>query len=138
MFVSHIHSGEGNCDWRSQEKQSWILDGGIWREKIHKKQGSQEQFNVRLYASHSVFPLQPKDSSPASSSVYGIFQARILKWVAISSSRGSSQPRVEPASPVSPALQVDSLPTCCEVKNSDSWKRCGITHFKAIDLVFQK
>ena len=27
------------------------------------------------------------------SSVYGIFQARILQWVAISSSRGSSQPR---------------------------------------------
>ena len=27
------------------------------------------------------------------SSVHGIFQARILKWVAISSSRGSSQPR---------------------------------------------
>ena len=31
-------------------------------------------------------------SLPASSA-HGIFQARILKWVAISSSRGSSQPR---------------------------------------------
>ena len=33
------------------------------------------------------------DSSPLVSSVCEIFQARILEWVAISSSRGSSQPR---------------------------------------------
>ena len=33
------------------------------------------------------------DCSLPSSSVYGIFQARILEWVAISSSRGSSRPR---------------------------------------------
>ena len=31
--------------------------------------------------------------SPLGSSVHGIFQARIPEWVAISSSRGSSQPR---------------------------------------------
>ena len=31
-----------------------------------------------------------KDCSPPDSSVHGIFQARILKWVVISSSRGSS------------------------------------------------
>ena len=35
----------------------------------------------------------PMDCSPPGSSVHGIFQARVLKWVAISSSRGSSQPR---------------------------------------------
>ena len=33
------------------------------------------------------------DCSSPSSSVYGIFQARILEWVAISASRGSSWPR---------------------------------------------
>ena len=33
------------------------------------------------------------DHSPSGSSVHGISQARILKWVAISFSRGSSQPR---------------------------------------------
>ena len=32
-------------------------------------------------------------SSPPGSSVHGIFQARILEWVAISSRKGSSQPR---------------------------------------------
>ena len=33
------------------------------------------------------------DCSPPGSSVHGILQARILQWVAISSSRGFSQPR---------------------------------------------
>ena len=35
----------------------------------------------------------PMDCSPPGSSVHGMFQARILEWVAISSSRKSSQPR---------------------------------------------
>ena len=35
----------------------------------------------------------PMDYSPPGSSVHGILQARILEWVAISCSRGSSQPR---------------------------------------------
>ena len=33
------------------------------------------------------------DCSPPGSSVHWIFQARILEWVAVPSSRGSSQPR---------------------------------------------
>ena len=36
---------------------------------------------------------EPMDYSPTVSSVHEILQARILYWVAISSSRGSSQPR---------------------------------------------
>ena len=35
----------------------------------------------------------PMDCSPPGSSVHGISQARILEWVAISFSRGSSKPR---------------------------------------------
>ena len=35
----------------------------------------------------------PMDCSPPGSSVHGILQARILEWVAIFFSRGSSQPR---------------------------------------------
>ena len=35
----------------------------------------------------------PMDCSPPGSFVHGILQARILEWVAISFSRGSSQPR---------------------------------------------
>jgi len=39
------------------------------------------------------------DCSPPGPSVRGILQARILEWVAIPSSRGCSQPRIEPMSP---------------------------------------
>ena len=35
----------------------------------------------------------PMGCSPPGSSVHGDLQARILEWVAMSSSRGSSQPR---------------------------------------------
>ena len=48
------------------------------------------------------------DCSPPGCSVHGISQARILKWVAISFSRGSSRPGIEPGSP---ALQLDALPS---------------------------
>ena len=42
----------------------------------------------------SVVPdsVRPHGLYPAGSSVYGILQARILEWVAMPSSRGSSQP----------------------------------------------
>ena len=51
----------------------------------------------------------PMDCSlPRFSSIHGIFQARLLEWVAISFSRVSSQPRIEPGSP---ALQADALPS---------------------------
>ena len=56
---------------------------------------------------------KPMDSSPPGSSLHGILQARILEWVAISFSRGSSQLRNQPMSSVSPSLQAlkaDSLP----------------------------
>ena len=52
----------------------------------------------------------PMDSSLSGSSVHGIFQAKTLKWVIISFSRGSSPPRIEPRSLASPTLQADSLP----------------------------
>ena len=42
--------------------------------------------HVRLFAT-------PMDCSPPGSSIHGIFQARVLEWVAISFSRGSSWPR---------------------------------------------
>ena len=48
------------------------------------------------------------DCSLPGSSPLGTFQARILKWVVISSSRLSPDPGIEP---VCPALQGDSLPT---------------------------
>ena len=46
----------------------------------------------------------PMDCGPPGSSVHGILQARILVWVAVPSSRGSSLPRIEPVALMSPAL----------------------------------
>ena len=40
-----------------------------------------------------VWLCDPVDCSPPGFSIHGILQARILEWVAISFSRGSSQPR---------------------------------------------
>ena len=48
------------------------------------------------------------DCRPPGSSVHGILQARILKWVTIPFSRGSPDPGIEHGSP---ALQADSLPS---------------------------
>ena len=60
-----------------------------------------------LLLSH-VQPFVAPDCRPPGSFVRGILQARILEWVAMPSSRGSPQPRIEPRSPV---LQADSLPS---------------------------
>ena len=53
------------------------------------------KWSVRVFYVASVMSdlLWPMDCSPPGSSVRGIFQARILEWVAISFSRGSSRPR---------------------------------------------
>ena len=50
--------------------------------------------HICILCVHSVMSnsLQPIECNLAASSVHGIFQARILEWVVISSSRGSSQP----------------------------------------------
>ena len=54
-------------------------------------------YNAKVYQVSSVQSCptlcDPKDCSLPGSSVHGISQARILEWVAISFSRGSSQPR---------------------------------------------
>ena len=49
------------------------------------------------------------DCSPPGPSVHETLQARILKWVAISSSKGQLRCRDQTQSPASPGLQMDSL-----------------------------
>ena len=46
---------------------------------------------VLTHVSHCPALCNPMDCSPPDSSVHGILQARILEWVAIPFSRGSSQ-----------------------------------------------
>ena len=50
--------------------------------------------------------LRPMDCSPPGSSVHGIFQVRILEWVAVPFSRESSDQGIKPRSLAS---QADSL-----------------------------
>ena len=54
---------------------------------------SKHLYVVVQVLSHVQFFCDPIDYSPQGSSVHGISQARILEWVAISFSRGSSRPR---------------------------------------------
>ena len=58
------------------------------------------------------------DCSPPDSYVHGISQARILKWVAIPFSRGSSHAGIEL---MSLALQADSLPSEAPGKPPGKW-----------------
>ena len=55
--------------------------------------------------------LRPMDHSLLGSSVHGILQARILKWVAVPPPGHLPNPGIEPVTLASPALQAGSLPT---------------------------
>ena len=88
-----------------------ILDPGI--EPMCLLHWQEDSFNTGkpdlLYATAKSLQscptlCDPMDCSLSDSSVHGIFQARILEWVAMLSSRGSSWPEMEPASLRSPAL----------------------------------
>ena len=50
-------------------------------------------FAVVVLVSHVWFFCDPMDCNPPGSPVHGISQARVLEWVAVFSSRGSSWPR---------------------------------------------
>ena len=73
----------------------------------------------KLVAQSCLTLCDPMDCSPPGSSVHGILQARILEWVTMPSSGGSSRPRDQ--TQVS-ALQADSSPSgppgkpCSQVK----------------------
>ena len=75
---------------------SHLLIGKIW-------------WHVCMLAAQSCLTAcDPMDCSPPGSSIHGIFQVRILEWLAISFSRDLPHPGIELASPT---LQADSLPT---------------------------
>ena len=77
----------------------------------------------------------PMDCSLPGSSVHGIFEARILEWVAISSYGGIlPTPGIEPTSPVSPVFQVDSLPA--EPLEKPRCYHLGLDRFVKISLSF--
>ena len=72
----------------------------------------------------SLRPHRPTDCSLPSSSVHGIFQARILEWVAMSFSRDPPNPGIRPASP---ELQTDSLPLSHQGSPSKAYRHTVIS-----------
>ena len=80
----------------------WIATVNKWLHHLEYKiiVAVQSLSHVQLFC-------DPMDCSPPGSSVRGISQARILKWVATSSPGDLPNPGIEPESP---SWQVDSLP----------------------------
>ena len=77
----------------------------------------------------------PMDYSLPGSSVHGIFQARVREWVAISFSRGSSQPRDRTRISRTAGRRFTVWATRAEIK----WKKVKLLRDKAIDhLKFQR
>ena len=77
-----------------------VMDRETWCAAVHGVTKSWTQLSNWTESESEIEVAQscptlcgPVDYSPTGSSVHGILQARILEWVAISFSRGSSWPR---------------------------------------------
>ena len=73
-----------------------LKDGGVFSLgviRVGLDLGRQVCVCTRSVAQSCLTLFDLMDCSPPGSSVHGILQSRILEWIAISSSRGSSQPR---------------------------------------------
>ena len=79
-------------------------------------------WNCVLVAQSCPILCDPMDCSPPDFSVHGILQARILEWVAIPFSRGSSQPRDR------------TRVSCIAGRFSIIWAAREAPHWKAIAL----
>ena len=77
-----IHAGDGGLLEATQSQMYWPSEA-----QLHFLESESE------VAQSCPTLCDPMDCSPPGSSVHGIFQARVLEWVAISFSRGSSQPK---------------------------------------------
>ena len=84
--------------WGAQTARAYLhTDLRSVQESVHLKEKKERKKKDKPYTSVPAQSLQscltlgdPMDHSPPGSSVRGILQARILEWVARSSSRGSS------------------------------------------------
>ena len=82
-------------DWRIQGLYSpWSRKESDTTERLSLHFTCAKKVKVKV---KSLSPVQlfcnPMDYSPPGSPIHGIFQTRVLEWVPISFSRGSSQPR---------------------------------------------
>ena len=106
----HWEPGPACCKWGPRQPNTYTLKKKLINCNTDQRNSKYDEVNFYLLAQQSahvimlhgkwVFVAQsypilcdPMDWSPPGSSVHGILQARILEWVAISSSRESSWPR---------------------------------------------
>ena len=103
FFLSCQQAGTGSvCDTYIVLKLSvwWLLMNHLIYESPVRAKSLQLCLNL----------CDPMDCSPPDSSVRGILQARILKWVAMPCFRGSSRPRDQTGISCFPHRQAGSLP----------------------------
>ena len=87
------------CVWRLYNKmwkvhrQEQISLKDILRSRRCPGEWDRVIFLLSEVAQSCLTLCDPMDCSLSGSSIHGIFQARVLEWIAISFSRGSSQPR---------------------------------------------
>ena len=106
--------GDGGAAFFKTGKEFVVLKPGFSEWSLDQHQyylGAQDSWcppQICLAQSQSYLTLcSPMDCNPPSSSVPGISQAGILEWVVTPGDLPN--PGIEPASPMSPALQVDFL-----------------------------
>ena len=87
---------------RSCISATWIIYSLIYRREragdMFLLNLSRKMYVCMLMSQSCLTLYDPMDCSPPCFSVHWIFQVRILEWVAISSSGGSSQPKNAPTS----------------------------------------
>ena len=79
----------------------------LWKEEITSSE-QLTQHSFVLVTESCLTLCDPMDCSPPGSSVHGILQTRILEWVAIPFSKGSSNSGIKAGST---ELQANSLPS---------------------------
>ena len=87
---------KAGCVWITESDGYLTAFGPLWSNMIWEVSASWTHVDQCVHAKllqSSLTLRDPMDCSLPGSSVSGIFQARILKWVVISFSRGSSRPR---------------------------------------------
>ena len=92
MLVSKYHTSPGDrgTRWRHQVQKHQQLRGQSWSSRHTPNL----EMCSGLVAQSCLTLCDPLDCSMPVSSVQGIFQARVLAWVTIPSSKGSFQSRV--------------------------------------------
>ena len=102
IFVLHYHSWHKVWNFPSEESTKYVFCQGNkvnFEKPLRMGAGCYVslvvQWSGQLYVCVQLHPTlwDPMSGSLPGSSVHGIFQTRILEWVSISSSRGSSQSR---------------------------------------------